>query len=70
MLSSQQDAILAIMKTPISEEANMARLTVRLPRALLVRAKIAAAQDRVTLQGMVNTLLEDHLKQRKGGRSR
>ncbi len=48
----------------------MARLTVRLPRALLVRAKIAAAQDRVTLQGMVNTLLEDHLKQRKGGRSR
>ncbi len=56
------------MKKPKPEgEVMLVRFTVRIPEELLRRLKIRAAQDRTTLQAMVNALLEEHLK-RKGGR--
>jgi hypothetical protein len=44
------------------------RTTVVLPETLLVRLKIAAAEDRTDVSALLAQAAEDYLKARRGGR--
>ena len=44
------------------------RTTIVLPEALLVRPKIAAAEDRTDVSALLVRAAEEYLKARKGGR--
>jgi hypothetical protein len=44
------------------------RTTIVLPEALLVRLKIAAAEERTDVSALLVHAAEDYLKMRKGGR--
>ncbi len=45
-----------------------ARTTIVLPTSLLVRLKIAAAEERTDVSALLAQAAEDYLKRRKGGR--
>ena len=49
------------------EDSPRARTTVVLPEALLVRLKVAAAEDRTDVSALLVQAAEDYLKARKAG---
>jgi predicted DNA binding CopG/RHH family protein len=51
-----------------TQEAEMTKLTIRLPKALIRRAKIRALQEERPLQDVVAELLEGYLKSKGASR--
>jgi CopG-like RHH_1 or ribbon-helix-helix domain, RHH_5 len=55
-------------KAPSKTGEARTRTTIVLPESLLVRLKIAAAEERTDVSALLAQAAEDYLKARKGGR--